>query len=527
MHVAVIGAGMSGLAAALHLAEAGVEVTVLDPRPAVGGMVRTSTFAGRQVDEAADAFLVRTPAALHLARRVGLGAELVHPAVRKAHVWHDGALHPFPPQVMGVPTDIEAAAESGLLTPDGLARLRRDLTDAATPLPAEDVTIADAIGERIGPEALALLVDPLVGGINAGDTARQSLAAVVPQLDAARRDPDHASLIEACRAQVSRARAAGADPAAPIFAAPDGGMARLPHAVAEAAVATGRVELRLGQTVEAIDRGPRLVVSGGDDIAPDGVVVATPGHVAARLLATAAPDAAARLGQVDHVSVAFIRLALRVEDVATVLDGSGLLVPRRSGLAVTACSWASSKWERLRPEHGDGTVVLRAAVGRDGDQAALGLADDDLVGLVVDELTPILGLRGGPVEADVVRWDDAFPQYRPGPPRPGRGHRGRAGEGRADGRRRRHAPAGRGHPRLRGRCSVGRRAGAGSPPTAAPRLTRPGTGGARSGPALERSTRWARLTRPGQRHPRPVRVRPAQGGAWRATFGDAFGHVAY
>lgn len=414
MHVAVVGAGMSGLAAALHLAEAGVEVTVVDPRPSVGGMIRTSTFAGREVDEAADAFLVRTPAALHLARRVGLGAELVHPAMRRAHVWHDGALHPFPAQVMGVPTDIEGASESGLLTADGLARLRRDLTDAATPLPADDVDIATAVGGRIGPEALALLVDPLVGGINAGDTARQSLAAVVPQLDAARRDPEHASLIEACRAQVDRARAAGADPAAPVFAAPDGGMARLPRAVAEAALATGRVELRLGQTVEAIDRGPRLVVSGGDDIAPDGVVVATPGHVAARVLATAAPDAATILDGVDHVSVAFVRLAVRPDDVGIVLDGSGMLVPRRSGLAVTACSWASSKWERLRPEHGDGSVVLRAAVGRDGDQGALGIDDEELITLVVDELRQILGLRAGPVEADVARWDDAFPQYRPG-----------------------------------------------------------------------------------------------------------------
>ena len=59
MHVAVVGAGMSGLSAALHLAEAGVDVTVLDPRTTVGGMVRTSTFAGREVDEGADAFLVR------------------------------------------------------------------------------------------------------------------------------------------------------------------------------------------------------------------------------------------------------------------------------------------------------------------------------------------------------------------------------------------------------------------------------------------------------------------------------------
>ena len=51
------------------------------------------------------------------------------------------------------------------------------------------------------------LIDPLIGGINAGDTARLSLAAVVPQLDAAARSGDP-SLLRSCAAQLARARAA-------------------------------------------------------------------------------------------------------------------------------------------------------------------------------------------------------------------------------------------------------------------------------------------------------------------------------
>ena len=88
MAVLVAGGGITGLTAALELTEAGVDVVLVDPGDGLGGMIRTSTFAGRPVDEGADAFLIRTPAALDLARRVGLGDALVHPAQRRASVWH-------------------------------------------------------------------------------------------------------------------------------------------------------------------------------------------------------------------------------------------------------------------------------------------------------------------------------------------------------------------------------------------------------------------------------------------------------
>lgn len=414
MHVVVAGGGITGLAATLALAEGGAEVTLVEPADRLGGMLRTSDFAGRRVDEGADAFLVRVPAALALARRAGLGDSLVHPARRDARVWHDGALRPLPPHVMGVPTDLDAVAASGLLSPAGLERLRRDLTEPAPPLPDHDVPVAEAVAARLGPEALARLVDPLVAGINAGDTARQSLAAVVPQLDAACRDPEHPSLVEACRAQVARARAAGAHPAAPVFAAPSDGIDLLPAAVAAAARATGRVRVEHGTEVVAVEPGPRAVLGDGRVIDADGVVVATPGHRAGPLVRAVAPTAAALLGGIDHVSVAFVRLALAPDDVGHALDSSGVLVPRDAGLEVTACSWASSKWERLAPERGDGTVLLRAALGRDGGPVVTERPDAELVARAVDDLTPVLGLRGGPVAASVHRWERAFPQYRPG-----------------------------------------------------------------------------------------------------------------
>src|SRR5689334_20396859 len=108
--VVVVGAGISGLACAhrLHQQRPDVEVVVLEASDRTGGKIHTTPFAGRLVDEAADAFLARVPAAVALARELGLADQFVTPAVRRAFVYRHRVLHPFPEgQVLGVPTDLD------------------------------------------------------------------------------------------------------------------------------------------------------------------------------------------------------------------------------------------------------------------------------------------------------------------------------------------------------------------------------------------------------------------------------------
>ena len=115
-------------------------VTLVEPaRP--GGKLRTTPFAGGALDEAADAFLARVPEGVELCRELGLEGELVSPAQRRAHVWSRGALRRLPEgQVLGVPTDLDELAASEILSPEGLERARRDLTDPLV-APVGDVAI--------------------------------------------------------------------------------------------------------------------------------------------------------------------------------------------------------------------------------------------------------------------------------------------------------------------------------------------------------------------------------------------------
>jgi oxygen-dependent protoporphyrinogen oxidase len=414
--VAVVGGGISGLAAGWMAMQRGADVVVLEAADVPGGKLRTSPVAGIEIDEGADAFLARVPEAVGLCRELGLGDDLVSPATGTAYVWTDGALRRLPSeQLLGVPTDLDAVAASGILSAAGVERARADLT-APDDAPSGDEAIGALVRRRLGDEVLDRLVAPLLGGIWAGDCDLLSLRVAAANLAAAR-DRD-ASLIRGAAAL--RAEVVEQGPAdGPVFMAPRGGMARLVDALAE------RLGERLccGTAVSGLQpdgTGWRLAtgatgVPGAQRSHPvlaDRVVLATPAFVTARLLEGLAPEAAAFLSGIDYASVVLTVMVLPREAIDHPLDGSGFLVPQSSGRLLTACSWMTSKWAHLGVD--PSTVVLRASAGRAGDDRAVGATDDELVAALADDLKDTMGLHAPPTAVRVSRWERSFPQPRPG-----------------------------------------------------------------------------------------------------------------
>jgi oxygen-dependent protoporphyrinogen oxidase len=392
--VVVVGAGIAGLTTALRLAEAGLDVEVREADDRVGGKLRTSPFAGRPaVDEGADAFLRRVPAAVALADRVGLTDSLTSPEAARAAVWHDG-LHDLPAGLaLGVPTDALAMARSGLLSWRGKARAglepllpRRDHGDS----------IGALIRARFGNEVHERLVDALVGSIYGADTDRFSLE-MVPQLDVlAGRGR---SLLLSGRRQRSNP-----GPAGPIFAAPRAGMGALATATADAARVAGAT-ITTGRPVTTLTRdGARWRV---DDEVVDAVVLATPARPTAPLLADDAPEMARLLATIDHASVVIVTIAVS-EWPERLAGRSGYLVPKPDQKTVTAASFGSQKWAHW---HGAGEV-LRISLGRDGLPVDH-LDDDTLVDRALSETGDHLDLDLAPSDIRISRWPGAFPQYRP------------------------------------------------------------------------------------------------------------------
>jgi oxygen-dependent protoporphyrinogen oxidase len=380
------------LAAALRLREhapPGTTITVYEQSDAVGGKLRTGAVAGSAVELGAEAFLVRDPdggdsAAVALARRVGLGDALVHPAVGQAALALHGTLTPMPGgTLLGVPADLEKVA--------AVARPEAEWDrDGGRPLlgPEEDVAVGALVRRRLGDEVVDRLVDPLLGGVYAGRADGLSLAATMPGLARAAR-AEH-TLTGAVRSALA---AAPRPPGVPVFATLVGGVSRLAAAVAGASGA----EIRLGTPVRELVRVPGGWRVGPDTV--DAVVLALPARRAARLLGVEPP--------LDYASVALVTLALPAPELPAL---SGFLVPAGEGTLVKAATFFSTKWAHLRRD--DGVALVRASVGRYGEEHQLHIGDPELVRTVHTELSTLVGIRlPEPVDALVRRWGGALPQY--------------------------------------------------------------------------------------------------------------------
>ncbi len=404
-HVVVVGAGITGLAAAFehHRRHPGDQVTVLEAADRVGGKLHAIDFAGHCYDVGAEMVLTVVPEALDLIEAVDLSADLVHPSTTSASIVENGRHHPIPTgTVLGVPASVDDLAGSELFSAATLERLRAEPDAPGSPL-TDDASVGGFLRPRLGDELVDLLIEPLLGGIYAGRADTLSIMATMPALaQALQREP---SVLRAA-ASVRRDPNVG-----PSFATLRGGLAALAQALAERSGAV----IRLGTTVRAVRRtaaGYRIdcgPVPEATSIEADAVLIAVPPPNAARLLGPLAPDAAGALSEIPLASMAILALGW-VQPQAGLPEGSGLLLPPSTGGLVKAVTISSNKWQHLS---GQG-VLVRASVGRIGEERALQCSDADLLAAAGKEVAELLHLDGAPSAGSVTRWGGGLPQYTVG-----------------------------------------------------------------------------------------------------------------
>jgi oxygen-dependent protoporphyrinogen oxidase len=401
VRVAVVGGGISGLAAAWYAAAAGADVTVLEAGPRVGGKLLVEELAGHPIDVGAEALLVRRPEGVELLSELGLDDQRIWPLTTRAAVRAGGRTHPLPSgTTMGIPGSAAALRESGALSEAALERVEREPTMDPLPPLELDIAVGRLVRDRLGDEIADRLVEPLLGGVYAGRADELSLRATVPALAA--RLSGGGSLVEAAAA----VSGGGTRADGPVFTSLRGGLGHL----ADALAASGRFAVRRSVTVRSIRRTPDGfalecgAVPVSELVTADAVIVAVPPGKAARLLASLAPAAAGELGGIETASMAIVSFAFPVADLG---PGSGLLVGAAERLVTKAVTLSSQKW----PLDADGLTMLRASVGRVGESLPLQLEDAELIDLVRRELRPLLGITAAPVDARVTRWGGGLPQY--------------------------------------------------------------------------------------------------------------------
>jgi oxygen-dependent protoporphyrinogen oxidase len=423
-HVVVIGGGITGLAAVEHLTREApwLRVTLLEGAPRFGGHIRTERHDGFIMEAGPDVLLTAKPAAIELARRVGLASRLqgTNPDARGSYIWTDRGLVRLPEGMTGlVPSQIRPFVTTPLLSPVGKARValeyviprRRDESDES---------VESFVVRRLGREMYEHLAEPLLSGISAGNGARLSMATMFPQLRALERDKGGLlrGMLAARRARTG-ARGSTADISSPFASFPTG-LSELVEAlvrtVSERDSGRGRISLRTRAQVAQLTHDARLgtfaiALTNGEWISAESVIVATPAYEASRLLRPSHAELSVRLSDIDYESTVTVSLAFPRDAVPRALDATGYVVPRRAHRPVLACTWTSAKFLERAPAD---RALFRIFLGGAQRQTSVDAPDHELRDLALGELRDVMGIRAEPVLCRINRFARAMPQYNVG-----------------------------------------------------------------------------------------------------------------
>ncbi|HEX9107662.1 MAG TPA: protoporphyrinogen oxidase, partial [Longimicrobiales bacterium] len=402
--VVIVGGGIAGLAAAYRLTQAqpDLAVTLVEREPRLGGKIVTDRVDGFVIEGGPDTFLSYKPRGLGLCRELGLEERLhgTNTQIRRTYVLRGERLYDLPEGLTGlIPTRFGPLARSGLISPWGKLRMGLDYVIPARSADGDE-SVAAFVERRLGREMYAHLIEPLLSGIYAGDGAQLSLAATFPQL----RQAELASgglikgMLAARRQTLRVSKTLRVSPTGKTWAAfltPTTGLAEIVEAL-EARL--GGIELLRGVAVERLEAAPagpgyRLHLSNGEARAADAVILATPAYVTASLVEGLDAALAAALNGIPYASTATVSLAYPLSDIPRPLDGYGYIIPSAENRPVLATTWTSTKFPHRAPE---GFGLIRAFIGRAGQDDVVMGSEDELAALAREELRRRLGITAAP-----------------------------------------------------------------------------------------------------------------------------------
>jgi len=436
--VAVLGGGVSGLTAAYTLAgarQAGapVEEFLIEGRDRLGGVIRTERREGFVIEAGPDSFLTEKPEAAALCRELGLGEVLLgsNDRERRTYILHRGRLVPLPDGLLLlVPTRLWPMVTTPLLSLRSKVAI---VGEWFTPPPTEnskgatDESVGSFIRRHFGNDMLENIADPLLAGVYGGDSASLSVRSVLPRFWEMERK--YGSLtratLRAMRQRRAAAVAAATDaaqvgvglkparaPALPLFMTLQGGLEELTDKLTEHLQIS---RLHLGQRVISIEpvnfgtgRHYKIRCEGGTTHAADAVILALPAHECSRLLTSIDPTLAELLGAIPYSSSMTVSLAYDAGALGQLLPGFGFLVPWKANRRMLACTFVHGKFKHRAPP---GKALLRCFLGGSRDPEVLALSDDEIVALVRQELSEILGFPLEPLFCRVHRWPASMAQY--------------------------------------------------------------------------------------------------------------------
>ncbi|MFZ0317712.1 MAG: protoporphyrinogen oxidase [Candidatus Sulfotelmatobacter sp.] len=408
--IAIIGGGISGLAAAFALEEprraGALEYTLYESSPNLGGVLRTEHVDGCIVEAGPDSFISEKPWAADLCRTLGLGDQLIgsNDSDRITYILVHGRLIPMPDGLMFmVPTKILPAGLSPLFSWSTKLRMAQEFF--LPPRAADaDESVASLVERHYGAEMVDRLADPLLSGVYGGEAANLSVRAVLPRF--AEMERTHGSLGRALLAARKKMPHSANKPAS-LFTSLKNGMQQLVETIVRA---LNPASVLTNTPVHSIEprTGGWSVSAGLKSDHFNAVILALPAPAAAKLLSACSLELSTELAAIGYSSSITVGLGYSREVRQSLPPGFGFLVPRSERRRLLAATFVHNKFPHRSPED---RALLRCFFAGPNAENIWQLSNHEIVHIVRNELQQILGLRASPLFARVYKWKSAMAQY--------------------------------------------------------------------------------------------------------------------
>ena len=401
--VAIIGAGVTGLAAAFYLKRAGVPVAVYEAGARAGGVVQSLRRDGFLAEFGPNTILETSPKIAQLIRDAGLESRKLatHPAAEARYVVRYRRPIEMPASPAGFLTTklFTLGAKLAVLREPFIAP-RRD---------GVEESIGQFVVRRFNQEFLDHAIDALVAGIYAGDPHQLSLPHAFPKLKAL--EDGYGSMIKGQILGARDRKKSGevAKDRAPKFSF-DEGLQVLPDTLAAslgAALKFNAPVTRLTQTAA----GWRVATSEGETEFGAVIYCGTAYRLAELPVAAQNIPSLAPLAEISYPPVASVVLGFRREDVAHACQGFGMLIPRIEGFKILGTIFSSALFPNRAPA---GHLTLTSYLGGARYPDLAELPAESLIETTLADLRVLLGVHGQPVFTQTAVYPRAIPQYNVG-----------------------------------------------------------------------------------------------------------------
>ncbi|KAI5063012.1 hypothetical protein GOP47_0021559 [Adiantum capillus-veneris] len=432
--VAVIGAGVSGLAAAYRLKVEGAAVTVFEAESISGGKVKSFFEDGFTWEKGPNTMTESNVEVSELIDGLHLREKQQYPVMQgKRYIVRDGKPERLPSNPLAFLGSRLLSAQAKFQTICEPFLWRRKQHNEPQSL-TKDESVGEFLERHVGREVVDYIVDPFIAGTSGSDPDSLSMRNAFP--DICNLEERYGSLIvgaiksslarKKSRQGGSNSKARGRSHTSFSFV---GGLQTLTDAVSQF---IGKDNLRYDTTVLSLacnQQGNPLRDSwkvscsheyheSKDQGIPsfDAVIMTAPlsDFQQMQMCKDGKPYSLDFIPKVIYQPLSVLVMAFKKEHVEHPLEGFGVLVPSKeqaNGLKTLGTLFSSSMFpDRAPPD----TMLFTSFFGGSRNRDLASRSGSELQAAAINDLQKLLGISGPPVFFRHVFWSRAFPQYGPG-----------------------------------------------------------------------------------------------------------------